>query len=420
VTRRVAIAGVLAVCLTALVVGVIAYVLVSHNDRNYEDRVLVNDARHANTTFGPRFTYSELAQLTNATTGVVVRQTAAQAALGQLPALGHGFANVELGHHHLRTYTVKFRRRFTLTVAVSDAPVRASLARLRRGVLIAMGVGALLASLILVWITRRALAPVRDTAAVADRIVSTGDLTARVPVSGGDDEIAALATSINRMLDHLEASDVALRRLVADASHELRSPVTTLRGNLELLSRGALSDGDREGALADTHAEAERLGVLVEELLTLARADTVGADAAIPLLDVLEAAIGGTGAVLIPPPGALADATVQGDPVALRAMVRNLVENAERYGGGAELTLTGDRDWLTLSVADRGPGVPMAEREAIFGRFSRGTQAAGRPGSGLGLAIVAATAHSHGGSVSVGDTPGGGATFTVRLPRARR
>jgi signal transduction histidine kinase len=418
VTRRVAIAGVLSVCLTALVVGVIAYVLVSHNDRTSEDRVLVNDARHSASTFGPRFTYSELAQLTNRRTGAVARQTAALSALGQLPAPDRGFANVVIGHHHLRTYTVKFHRRFFLTLAVSDAPVRANLTRLRRGVLIAMVIGALLASLILIWITRRALAPVRESAAVADQIVSTGDLTKRVPVSGGDDEIAALSTSINRMLDHLQASDAALRRLVADASHELRSPVTTLRGNLELLSGGGLSAADRDDALADTHAEAERLGRLVEALLTLARADTVSPDASIELLAVIEAAIAGTGAVLIPPRGNPTEVTVEGDPVALRAMVRNLVENAERYGGGAEVRLEVDRGWVVLSVVDRGPGVAAAEREAVFGRFSRGTQAAGRPGSGLGLAIVAATARSHGGAVSVEDTPGGGATFVVRLPQA--
>jgi two-component system sensor histidine kinase MprB len=419
VTRRIAITGVLAVCLTALVVGVIAYVLVSHNDRTYEDRVLVNDARHPANTFGPKFTYSELAQLSNVRTGAVVRQTAALAALGQLPALSHGYANVALHNRQLRVYTVRVRRRLALSVAVSDAPVRASLARLRRGVLIAIVAGALLASLILIWITRRALAPVRDTAAVADRIVSTGDLTARVPASSGDDEIARLATSINRMLDHLEASDAALRRLVADASHELRSPVTTLRGNLELLTEGTLDPADRAEALADTRAEAERLGGLVEELLTLARADTVTPEAPIEILALIEAALEGTSAVFIPPPGDVGRARVQGDPISLRAMVRNLVENAERYGGAAEVSVEADTGWLTLKVIDRGPGVPVPEREAIFGRFSRGTHSTGLPGSGLGLAIVAATARSHGGSVSVADTPGGGATFVVALPRAR-
>jgi signal transduction histidine kinase len=413
VTRRVAIAGVLAVCLTALVVGVIAYVLVSHNDRNYEDRVLVNDARHPGTTFGPRFTYTELAQLTTRR-GAVVKQTAALEALGQLPALARGFANVELGHRHLRVYTVR-RKRLALSVAVSDAPVRASLARLRRGVLIAMGAGALLISLLLVWITRRALSPVRDTAAVADQIVSTGDLTARVPESSGDDEIAQLSRSMNRMLNHLEASDAALRRLVADASHELRSPVTTLRGNLELLSGGALSADDHAEALADARAEAERLGVMVEELLTLARADTVTPEEPVELIALIEAAIDGTAAgfrTQVEPPRT----HVMGDPVSLRAMIRNLVDNAERYAGGAEVSLAGDGPWLVVRVIDHGPGIPVGEREAIFGRFSRGSNSAGHGGSGLGLAIVAATARSHGGGVEVGDTPGGGATFTVRLP----
>lgn len=417
-TRRVAAAGVLAVCLTALVVGVIAYVLVSHNARSYEDRVLVNDARRPANTF-KRFTYTELAQLSRVATGAVVKETAALSALGQLPVLQRGYANVDLRHHHLRVYTVRFHRRLWLSVAVSDAPVRASLARLRRGVLIAMGAGALLASLILVWITRRALAPVRETAAVADSIVSTGDLTARVPQVAGDDEIARLSSSINRMLDHLESSDAALRRLVADASHELRSPVTTLRGNLELLSGGALDPEDRAEALADTRAEAERLGRLVEELLTLARADTLNPEAPIAVLPLIEQAMAATGAILIPPSDGLVGATVRGDPVALAAMIRNLVENAERYGGGAEVTVVGDRNWLTISVVDRGPGVPPAEREAIFGRFSRGTSGAGQPGSGLGLAIVAATVRSHNGRVSVTDTAGGGATFTVTLPRAR-
>jgi signal transduction histidine kinase len=251
---------------------------------------------------------------------------------------------------------------------------------------------------------------------VADRIVSTGDLTARVPEPPGSDEIARLAESMNRMLAHLETSDAALRRLVADASHELRSPVTTLQGNLELLATGALSETDREEALEDTRAEAERLGRLVEELLTLARADTMTPDAPVELAELIDEAITGTG-VTFADPAALEAATVRGDPVSLRAMVRNLAENAARYGGGAEVSLAAEGDALLIAVTDHGPGVPRAEREQIFGRFSRGANAAGEPGSGLGLAIVAATARSHGGSVAVSDTPGGGATFTVRLPR---
>ena len=418
-TRRIAIAGVAAVWLTALVVAAIAYLLVAHGARTYEDRLLVQIASRPRLLLTPHSSSTELAQITSPT-GALKRQTAALAALGRLPPLHLGFANVTLEHRALRVFTRRLvRRRALLSVAVSDVAAREDLGALRSGVVIAMLAGALLASLILVTITRRALSPLRHIAEVADRIVSTGDLAARVPQAGGEDEIASLTSSLNRMLTHLEASDAALRRLVADASHELRSPVTTLRGNLELLLDERLQGGDREAALQDAQAEAERLGRLVEDLLTLARVDTVGGSDRVALDELVADVLAGSPqARLEAVPASLAGVQVSGDAVALRTLVRNLVENAERYGGGAEVRLTGDGGWLELSVADHGPGVPAADRERIFGRFTRGSGTANLPGSGLGLAIVAATAAAHGGSVSVSETPGGGATFTVRLPRA--
>ena len=415
-TRRIATAGVLAVCFNALVVGIIAYALVSHDARNYEDRLLLSLAAHPRQLLAGRATYVDLGQLTSAG-GRVITQTVAMSAIGQLPLLSTGFANVALASKHLRVLTKLLPNGDTLSVAVSDAPARSSLAQLRRGVLIAMVVGALAASLLLVWITRRALTPVRDTAAVADRIVSTGDLTARVPEADGDDEIASLSRSLNRMLDHLESSQTALRRFVADASHELRSPVTTLMGNLELLAEAALRPADRADALADTRAEAQRLARLVEELLTLARADAVAVGEHVELLPLLEESISGTCARLGAVPAGLTAAAVHGDAVSLRALIRNLVDNAERYGGGCEVRLSDEGEMLTIYVIDHGPGVSHAEREGLFDRFRRGANAGAQPGSGLGLAIVAATARAHGGSVSVTDTPGGGATFVVRLPR---
>jgi two-component system sensor histidine kinase MprB len=417
VTRRVALAGVGAVCLTALVVAAIAYLLVAHGARTYEDRLLVQIASRPRLLLAPHASRIELAQIT-APDGAVRRQTAALAKLGRLPLLHRGFANVTLAHRPLRVFTRRLpRRRARLSVAVSDAAARADLAALRRGVVIALLAGALLASLVLVTITRRALAPLRRTAEVADRIVSTGDLAARVPQAAGGDEIASLTSSLNRMLTHLEASDAALRRLVADASHELRSPVTTLRGNLELLGDARLEGVDRQEALLDAQAEAERLGRLVEDLLTLARVDTVDAGERVVLAELVEGVLAGSDARLEAVPAGVAAGQVAGDAVALRVLVRNLVENAKRYGGGAEVRLAGDGDWLELVVADHGPGVPEAERERIFGRFTRGAGTANLPGSGLGLAIVAATAAAHGGTVAVSETPGGGATFTVRLPR---
>ncbi|MGC9221056.1 MAG: sensor histidine kinase [Solirubrobacteraceae bacterium] len=417
-TRRVALAGVAAVCLTALVVATIAYLLVQHGARTYEDRLLVQLAARPRLLLTPRANSTELAQITSPG-GALRRQTAALAKLGKLPPLHRGFANVTLENRPLRVFTrLLAHRRSLLSIAVSDVAARDDLAALRRGVLIAMFAGALLASLALVTITRRALSPLRRTAEVADRIVSTGDLAARVPQAGGDDEIASLTRSLNRMLTHLEASDTALRRLVADASHELRSPVTTLRGNLELLRDARLDGADREEALRDAQAEAERLGRLVEDLLTLARVDTVNASERVVLAELVADVLAGSRARLESVPAGLAGAQVSGDTLALRTLVRNLVENAERYGGGAEVRLAGDEDWLELSVADHGPGVPEADRERIFGRFTRGAGTAILPGSGLGLAIVAATAAAHGGTVSLTETPGGGATFTVRLPHA--
>ncbi len=416
-TRRVVIGGVLAVCVTALLVGVLAYVLVGNSAQSQEDQLLRSMASRPATTLGPRTTEVDLAQLSTGS-GVVLHRTQALSKLGTLPSLRPGYTNVTLGGEPLRVYTADVvLSRYVLSVATSDAPAQASLRRLRRGVLTAMAIGAALASLLLVSVTRRALAPVRETATVADRIVNTGDLTARVPTVGGGDEIARLTDSINRMLDHLEASDAALRRLVADASHELRSPVTTLRGNLELLSDGRLTSADQREAIADTRAEADRLGRMVEDLLTLARADTVSPEQTTDMLEIAGDAVHGTGAVLSTPepPGPL---TVNGDPVALRAMVRNLIENAERYGSGAAVVVSSDDAHVTIQVIDRGPGIPPAERDAVFGRFSRGSGAAGLPGSGLGLAIVAATARSHDGQVELTETPGGGATFTVVLPRA--
>ncbi|WP_249010329.1 HAMP domain-containing sensor histidine kinase [Conexibacter sp. DBS9H8] len=416
-TRRVALTGVLAVCVTALLVGGLAYVLVSRDSRSYQDRLLISLAFHPRGLLSPKATYVDFGQLTTPR-DTVRYQTAALASLGRLPLLPPGFRTLTVGGRTLRTFTRVLPRGSVLSVGVSDAAVRASLARLRRGVLIAMGAGALLASLLLVWITRRALAPVRETATLADRIVSTGDLSGRVPERAGDDEIASLTRSLNRMLGHLESSDAALRRLVADASHELRSPVTTLVGNLELLAEAPMSDSDRSEALADTRAEAGRLARLVEALLSLARADTVTARTPVHLPTLLEDAVRGTSARLAPVPPECTQARVEGDEIALAALVRNLVENAERYGGGgAEVTLDADREGWQITVADHGPGIPVAEREAIFDRFRRGSRAAGTPGSGLGLAIAAASARAHGGHVRIVDTPGGGATFRVTLPR---
>lgn len=407
-TRRIVIAGVLAVCLSSLSVGVIALSLVAQGARRLEERVLrtLSD-RPAATLATSHYTLAQLSTLA----GTPVAETPALAALGRLPALRPGYRSVRLAHRELLVYTRRLRiRPYLLSVAIGEAPARDALARLRRDVLLVTLAAAAVASALLAWLTQRALRPVRATASVADRIVRTGELDARVPERDGSDEIAALTRSINAMLAHLEASDHALRRFIGDASHELRTPLTTLAGNLELLATGQLDPATRALALADARQEAARLGDLIEAMLGLARAEQVSGEAVVDLAAVLSE--------LSPQAIAEGPAPVRGDRVALAAMLRNLIDNAERYADGAQVAVAVDGDTVRVAVIDHGPGVAADERETIFGRFRRGRAGEGQPGSGLGLAIAAATASAHGGTVSVQETPGGGATFVVRLPRA--
>lgn len=413
-TRRVAIAGVLAVCVTAVLVGGIVYVRFARDVHRSEDHQLFDLASQPRALVSRRDT-TELVQV-RARSGVVRYQSSALQAIGVIPPREPGYSNANVSGHALRVYTRAFAGGLRLSVAVPTATGARSLRQLRGGILTGMVLGALLASVALVLVARRALKPVRDTAAVADRIARTNDLDARVPAAEGTDEVARLADSMNRMLDRMQASDAALRRLIADASHELRSPVTTLRGNLELLTDGTpLTAADRAAGLADARAETERLQQLVEELLTLARADSAPSGQPIVFACLLDSDLGASSVSVSP---AAVGAEVHGDPVTLRALIRNLVENAARYAGGCSIVLDADPRRLTLRVIDHGPGIPPDERTRVFERFARGSTGAGAEGSGLGLAIVEATARAHGGDVAIEDTPGGGATLVVRLPRS--
>jgi len=346
--------------------------------------------------------------------GAVRLITPALQALGTIPPEPLGFTNVRVGGLRLRVLTRALSGGTTLSVAIDRTATVRTLTKLRRELVLGAIVGALLAALALVLVTRRALAPVRDVADVADRIARTSDLGARVPAVAGDDELARLTSSINRMLERLQSSDAAVRRLVGDASHELRTPITSLRGNLELLSSDApVTDEDRTAALADAYAETQNLSQLVEDLLALARADAVPQLEPVPV----SALAGGLPSDRVTVAPAVSGALIAGDRPSLRAMVRNLLDNAERYAGTWALAIGGDERTIEVRVIDHGPGIPEAERSAVFARFARGSAGRGTPGSGVGLAIVDAVAHSHGGDVAIEETPGGGATFVVRLPR---
>jgi two-component system sensor histidine kinase MprB len=266
----------------------------------------------------------------------------------------------------------------------------------------AAAIGAALAALL----TGRGLAPVRRLADAAAAIEHTGDPSRRLPAEGGG-ELAALTRTLNAMLASLAQARSAERRLLADASHELRTPIMALKGNVDYVAR----HGADPEAMADLRADVDRLGRLVDDLLALERPAPAMPERGPVALDRLarEAAAGATVPVTVT---AREPVWVTGDAEALRRAVDNMVANAAVHGA-PPVTVTVGRhdDRARLSVSDGGPGLNADQAAVAFDRFWRAPAARGRGGSGLGLAIVRATARAHGGDVEVA-----GATFTVDLP----
>jgi signal transduction histidine kinase len=242
--------------------------------------------------------------------------------------------------------------------------------------------------------------------------LGAGDLSARVEVHGHD-EVARLAESFNRSASRIEALVGAQKTLLANASHELRSPLARIRMAVEMLRGGSAPEADKE--MVRNIAELDQL---IEEILLASRLDA-GKDAEEPFEEVDFTALIAEECARA---GVNFDGTlamVAGSPRLLRRMVRNLLENARRYGGAPiEVTLrTSAAGMVELDVCDRGPGVPEAEREKIFDPFYRRSGAPERNGGvGLGLALVRQIAATHHGDVACLPRSGGGSCFRVRLP----
>jgi two-component system sensor histidine kinase MprB len=273
--------------------------------------------------------------------------------------------------------------------------------------------------------SRRVLAPLAEVAEVARHIGETDDLTERLRVHA-DDEVGALATRFNAMLDRLEGSRAALdesvraqRQLVADASHELRTPVTSLRTNVEvLLESGELDPEDRRRLLSDVVEQSEELTALVGDLIELARGDQPGAETEFFRLDGVAAeslARARRHSPTIDFQAFLEPAVIDGVPERIGRAINNLLDNAARHsppGGTVELTV----GQSGVRVRDHGRGVPEEDQPYVFDRFFRGSTSRGRQGSGLGLAFVRQVTEQHGGRVAVANAPDGGAVFTLVLP----
>jgi len=274
------------------------------------------------------------------------------------------------------------------------------------------------------WIVRRGLLPLRTVTAEVQRrdVHSLAPLEARdLPL-----EIAPLVSELNRLLARLQTAFAAQRAFIADAAHELRSPLTALRLQLQLLDR-APDAAARTEARERLGAAVERAIHLAEQLLTLARSDPQEAGGKLEPVD-----LGAVAAQGIADTHALAlvrdidlgleaesGTVVLGDPEALRTLTRNLVDNAARYtplGGSVRVRSRKAGERAVLEVTDTGPGIPRAERERVFDRFYR-RAAAQESGTGLGLAIVKAIAERHGARVALDEAPGGGLRVAVDFPR---
>jgi len=302
------------------------------------------------------------------------------------------------------------------------------------------------------WIAESGLRPIatvtRAARAIAINAHAAG-LGTRVTYHGPRDEVGELVLTFNDMLASIEQVTNAQRRFVADASHELRAPLTTIRGSLEFMRRAPdLPEEDRAALLEDAYAESERMAALVSDLLLLARVDASassrGARAALldeqltgrrePVeMDQLAMEVFRYGrtqlharhkdlSLII---SNLEPVTVLADPGQLRQLALILLDNAIKYtpaGGKIRLSVTRNGSRAALSVADTGIGIDPDDRQHIFERFYRADRARERDenGSGLGLAIARWIAEAHGGEMSVHSQPGQGSTFTALLPAVRR
>jgi two-component system sensor histidine kinase MprB len=448
--RRLSLIAAASVGIAVLLAAMICYLVVRTQLRNQVDNALTAQAAavqngdyHGIAQPVPGIPASvggpaQYVQVVNASGQVVIRNgdlnlpvdSVARAVAGGHQ--GTTLDDIRVGGSHLREIT------FYLQLLVNGQPANASiqlarplngvdgvLSMLRLVLLLVIVGGVAMAAALGRLAGRRVLAPLAEVAQAAQHIGETDDLSRRLRVHA-DDEVGQLAARFNGMLDRLESSRAELddsmraqRQLVADASHELRTPVTSLRTNIEvLLAEAELDPEDRRRLLADVVEQSEELTALVGDLIELARGDQPGFATEDVRLDQIAAqavARARRNAPGIDFTTALDPVSLDGVAARLERAINNLLDNAARHspaGGTVELTV----DANGVEVRDHGPGLSEADLPYVFDRFFRGTGSRGRQGSGLGLAIVRQVTEQHGGSATVSNAPDGGAVFRLHLP----
>jgi two-component system sensor histidine kinase MprB len=360
----------------------------------------------------------------------VSRDLPVSAAVRALARAGAGrlLFDTNYGGEDVRVLAAGIKPGVAVEIDRSLSELDSTLGTLRLILLLVAASGIALAALLGWFVARTTLAPVRRLTAAAEHVAATNDLGRRIDDTRRD-ELGSLARSFNAMLAALDGTIRALdesaraqRQLIADASHELRTPVTSLRTNIEILQQAHdLSPLEHGRLIADVVEQLEELSALVGDLIELARDDQTTVE---PLeevrLDVLVAE--SIERAKLHAPDARFDVSLEATvvnaiPSRLGRAVNNLLDNAVKFAGTAapiEVRLASGE----LAIRDHGPGIDPEELPLIFDRFFRGARSRSLPGSGLGLAIVRQVVERHAGSVSAAPAPGGGTVVRLRIPLA--
>ncbi len=323
---------------------------------------------------------------------------------------------------------------FYLQVGVSSAPIEHAIGALHRTMLVLIPIGLLLGALASERLVARALAPIGRVAREARRLTAAR-LDRRLPVPPGRDEVVEMVRILNEMLGRLQAAFDAQERFIANAAHELKTPVTHLLGQAQVLARQIRSPEEYDRFVTSVQDDMRHLAMIVESLLLLARADaglplagyarvsinevvTDAVERCTPLADQREVKIEPK---LFWPTPDQNEPEVNGDAELLLSLVGNLLRNAIRFsppGEQVELDVSCREELVHIRVRDHGPGIPPHEFPHLFDRFHQMKRAGKPPGTGLGLSIAQSVARLHRGRIDVCNLPAGGCQFTVTLPTA--